>query len=161
MTHIYTYWGENVNVLNGQEYMCLQFDMSWSNWSVIFCDFSLMPIWLTCSSYMWILLSQLVLQYSVSQPLEINQVWKICNLLLFRIHLIQTNVHCMCWENCIHNSGFFLITVGYSGAYHKLVPQRPPGSLVKPNNLLSIIAQILLVIIFQISAFLYLHFQPW
>lgn len=53
------------------------------------------------------------------------------------------------------------VLMGYSGAYHKLVPQRPPGSLVKPNNLLSIIAQILLVIIFQISAFLYLHFQPW
>lgn len=53
------------------------------------------------------------------------------------------------------------VLMGYSGAYHKLVPQRPPGSLVKPSNLLSIIAQILLVIIFQISAFLYLHFQPW
>nr|XP_022336548.1 probable cation-transporting ATPase 13A3 isoform X1 [Crassostrea virginica] len=53
------------------------------------------------------------------------------------------------------------VLMGYSGAYHKLVPKQPPGSLVKPSNLLSIVAQILLVIIFQISAFLYLYYQPW
>ncbi|XP_061189537.1 polyamine-transporting ATPase 13A3-like isoform X2 [Saccostrea echinata] len=53
------------------------------------------------------------------------------------------------------------VLMGYSSAYHKLVPQQPPGSLVKPSNLLSIIAQVILVIIFQIAAFLYLHYQPW
>ncbi|XP_056008608.1 polyamine-transporting ATPase 13A3-like isoform X2 [Ostrea edulis] len=53
------------------------------------------------------------------------------------------------------------VLMGYSSSYDKLVPQRPPGSLVKPSNLLSIISQVLLVIVFQIAAFLYLHFQPW
>ncbi|KAK6177645.1 hypothetical protein SNE40_015705 [Patella caerulea] len=51
------------------------------------------------------------------------------------------------------------ILMGYTSAYDKLVKKKPPGSLVKLSNLLSIIIQVLLVLVFQLGAFFYLQTQ--
>lgn len=56
---------------------------------------------------------------------------------------------------------FVYISVGYTGAYKDLVSQRPPGSLVKLSNLISIICQVILVTSFQVGALFYLRSQPW
>ncbi|XP_071110416.1 polyamine-transporting ATPase 13A3-like isoform X1 [Haliotis cracherodii] len=53
------------------------------------------------------------------------------------------------------------VLMGYTGPYHKLVRKKPPGSLVKVSNLLSIIMQVLLVGGMQVSAYFYLRSQSW
>ncbi|XP_067658890.1 polyamine-transporting ATPase 13A3-like isoform X3 [Haliotis asinina] len=53
------------------------------------------------------------------------------------------------------------VLMGYTGPYHKLVRKKPPGSLVKVSNLLSIIVQVLLVGVMQVAAYLYLRSQSW
>ncbi|KAL4220880.1 hypothetical protein ACF0H5_019146 [Mactra antiquata] len=53
------------------------------------------------------------------------------------------------------------ILMGYTGAYERLVVRRPEGSLVKANNLLSILLQVVCAAIFQTAALLYLKSQTW
>ncbi|KAI8795519.1 cation-transporting ATPase 13A3, partial [Biomphalaria glabrata] len=48
------------------------------------------------------------------------------------------------------------ILMGNTAAYKKLVKKKPPGSLVKLSNLISILSQVLLSFVFQIGAYLYL-----
>ena len=52
-------------------------------------------------------------------------------------------------------------SVGYTAAYPKLVAKRPPGSLVSPGNMFSIMSHIVLVALFQTFAYIYLTMQPW
>ncbi|CAH1240758.1 ATP13A3 [Branchiostoma lanceolatum] len=51
--------------------------------------------------------------------------------------------------------------MGWQEAYPKLVPQRPPGSLMAPVNLFSVLSQVVLMIAVQVGTFLYLKQQPW
>ncbi|XP_021361034.1 cation-transporting ATPase 13A2-like isoform X2 [Mizuhopecten yessoensis] len=53
------------------------------------------------------------------------------------------------------------IFMGYTKPTLVLVPKRPPGSLVKLSNLLSITVHVLLVAIVQVGALLYLMAQKW
>ncbi|XP_071946227.1 polyamine-transporting ATPase 13A3-like isoform X2 [Antedon mediterranea] len=53
------------------------------------------------------------------------------------------------------------ILMGYNGAYTHLVKKRPPGSLVSPIILISIILQILVQIIGQTTAYFLLFTQDW
>ncbi|KAK3105212.1 hypothetical protein FSP39_019931 [Pinctada imbricata] len=53
------------------------------------------------------------------------------------------------------------VLMGYSRAYNKVVALRPPGSLVKAINIMSIIAQVVLALAFQLGAFFYLQAQEW
>ena len=51
--------------------------------------------------------------------------------------------------------------MGYTAAYQKLVAKRPTGSLMSPNNIFSLLVHIILVIGFQVGAFIYLTCQDW
>ena len=51
--------------------------------------------------------------------------------------------------------------MGWTKSYEKLVPQRPPGSLMSGPNLVSIFAQILVTLLIQIGAYVYLSHQSW
>lgn len=53
------------------------------------------------------------------------------------------------------------VSVGHTGAYESLVAKRPPGSLVAPKTVLSIIIHIAMVAVFQAAAYFYLTYQPW
>lgn len=53
------------------------------------------------------------------------------------------------------------ILMGYTAAYQKLVAKRPTGSLMSPNNIFSLLVHIILVIGFQVGAFIYLTCQDW
>jgi hypothetical protein len=50
--------------------------------------------------------------------------------------------------------------VGYTGAYKKLVRHKPPDSLVKISNILSILVQVALSAAFQLGILFYLLEQP-
>ncbi|KAM3822026.1 polyamine-transporting ATPase 13A3-like isoform 5-T6 [Vipera latastei] len=52
-------------------------------------------------------------------------------------------------------------SMSLNSAWRELVPQRPPGSLVSPQLLLSVLGQILLSLAFQVGAFLLVQRQPW
>ena len=53
------------------------------------------------------------------------------------------------------------VLMGWTQSYGKLVPERPPGSLVSGPNLVSIFAQIIVTMIVQVGAYLYLSKQSW
>jgi len=53
------------------------------------------------------------------------------------------------------------VAMGRTGPYHRLVSKRPMGSLVSFQNVLSILAQILISSVIQIGAITYLKFQPF
>ncbi|KAI0219960.1 putative cation-transporting ATPase 13A3 [Lamellibrachia satsuma] len=53
------------------------------------------------------------------------------------------------------------VLMGHTGAYESLVAKRPPGSLVAPKTVLSIIIHIAMVAVFQAAAYFYLTYQPW
>ena len=53
------------------------------------------------------------------------------------------------------------VLMGWTKSYEKLVPQRPPGSLMSGPNLVSIFAQILVTLLIQIGAYVYLSHQIW
>ncbi|XP_071841062.1 polyamine-transporting ATPase 13A3-like isoform X2 [Apostichopus japonicus] len=53
------------------------------------------------------------------------------------------------------------ILMGHNGAYPYMAKQRPPGSLFSFPILLSILIQVFLVMVFQVLAYLSLHYQPW
>ncbi|BFZ23491.1 hypothetical protein BsWGS_26528 [Bradybaena similaris] len=53
------------------------------------------------------------------------------------------------------------ILMGNTAAYHKLVKQTPPGSLVSIPNMISILSQVLLSLMFQVGATVYLHQQSF
>ncbi|XP_012945191.1 probable cation-transporting ATPase 13A3 [Aplysia californica] len=53
------------------------------------------------------------------------------------------------------------VLMGNTAAYHRLVKQKPPGSLVKASNLCSIIFQVTLVAGFQLAGFFYMQQQPF
>lgn len=50
--------------------------------------------------------------------------------------------------------------MGYTGAYENLVRQKPPDSLVKLSNIISIMMQVLATAAFQIGILFYLFEQP-
>ena len=56
---------------------------------------------------------------------------------------------------------FLCISVGYTGAYRHLVPQQPQSSLIELSNLVSIVGQVILVLLFQLGAFFLLQSQEW
>ena len=51
--------------------------------------------------------------------------------------------------------------MGYTGPYHRLVMQRPLGTLAGVHVMLSLALHTILLIIFQISALKYLQNQSW
>ncbi|CAL1544453.1 unnamed protein product [Lymnaea stagnalis] len=51
------------------------------------------------------------------------------------------------------------VLMGNTPAYQKLVRKKPPGSLVKLSNLVSILSQVVIVAVFQIGAFYYLKYM--
>ncbi|PIK40155.1 putative cation-transporting ATPase 13A3 [Apostichopus japonicus] len=53
------------------------------------------------------------------------------------------------------------ILMGHNGAYPYMAKQRPPGSLFSFPILLSILIQVFLVVVFQVLAYMSLHYQPW
>lgn len=53
------------------------------------------------------------------------------------------------------------VLMGYTKAHDKLTIKKPPGSLVKLTNIISICMQVTLVITFQAASFFYLQKQPW
>uniref|UniRef100_A0A0L8G8F6 Cation-transporting P-type ATPase C-terminal domain-containing protein n=1 Tax=Octopus bimaculoides TaxID=37653 RepID=A0A0L8G8F6_OCTBM len=53
------------------------------------------------------------------------------------------------------------VLMGYTQSNNKLAVKKPAGSLIKLTNIFSILSQILVVICFQTSAFLYLRNQSW
>ncbi|XP_071146694.1 polyamine-transporting ATPase 13A3-like isoform X1 [Mytilus edulis] len=53
------------------------------------------------------------------------------------------------------------VLMGYTGAYRHLVAQQPQSSLIELSNLISIVGQVLLVLLFQLSAFFFLQSQKW
>ncbi|XP_034989052.2 probable cation-transporting ATPase 13A5 [Zootoca vivipara] len=53
------------------------------------------------------------------------------------------------------------LTMSLTHAYPKLAPYRPPGRLLSPSLLLSIILNVLFTLIVQVFAFLYVKQQPW
>ncbi|XP_077171278.1 polyamine-transporting ATPase 13A3-like [Paroedura picta] len=52
-------------------------------------------------------------------------------------------------------------TMSLNSAWPELVPQRPPTGLVSPQLLLSVLAQMLLSLGFQVGSFLLVQGQPW
>lgn len=52
------------------------------------------------------------------------------------------------------------VTVGYTGAYEKLVRKKPPDSLMKTSNIVSIMVQVLVTAAFQLGVLFYLREQP-
>ncbi|XP_053246859.1 probable cation-transporting ATPase 13A5 isoform X2 [Podarcis raffonei] len=53
------------------------------------------------------------------------------------------------------------LTMSLTHAYPKLAPYRPPGRLLSPPLLLSIILNVLFTLTVQVFAFLYVKQQPW
>ncbi len=53
------------------------------------------------------------------------------------------------------------VLMGWTKAYTRLVPERPPGSLVSGPNLVSIFTQIFVTMAIQVGAYFYLRAQPW
>ncbi|XP_052083585.1 polyamine-transporting ATPase 13A3-like, partial [Mytilus californianus] len=53
------------------------------------------------------------------------------------------------------------VLMGYTGAYRHLIAQQPQSSLIELSNLISIVGQVLLVLLFQLSAFFFLQSQKW
>ncbi|KAL8587281.1 hypothetical protein ACOMHN_045528 [Nucella lapillus] len=53
------------------------------------------------------------------------------------------------------------ILLGYTGAYEKLVRHKPPDSLMKVSNILSILMQVAIVAAFQLGILFYLREQPF
>jgi len=53
------------------------------------------------------------------------------------------------------------VLMGWTKAYPKLVPKRPPGSLISGPNLFSIFSQILLSLGVQVGAYFYLTTMQW
>lgn len=53
------------------------------------------------------------------------------------------------------------VLMGYTGAYRHLVPQQPQSSLIELSNLVSIVGQVILVLLFQLGAFFFLQSQEW
>lgn len=48
-----------------------------------------------------------------------------------------------------------------NGAYPKLVPYRPPGQLISPPLLLSVVLNILFSLCMQVFGFVTVQKQPW
>uniref|UniRef100_A0A674I396 Cation-transporting ATPase n=1 Tax=Terrapene triunguis TaxID=2587831 RepID=A0A674I396_9SAUR len=53
------------------------------------------------------------------------------------------------------------ITMSLNGAYPKLVPYRPPGQLISPPLLLSVVLNILFSLCMQVFGFVTVQKQPW
>ncbi|XP_038605005.1 probable cation-transporting ATPase 13A4 [Tachyglossus aculeatus] len=53
------------------------------------------------------------------------------------------------------------VTMSLNGAYSKLVPYRPPGRLISPPLLLSVILNVLFSLAMQILGFVLVQKQPW
>ncbi|XP_076451738.1 polyamine-transporting ATPase 13A3-like isoform X2 [Babylonia areolata] len=53
------------------------------------------------------------------------------------------------------------ILLGYTGAYEKLVRHKPPDSLMKVSNILSILMQVAITAAFQLGILFYLMSQPF
>eukprot|EP00127_Corallochytrium_limacisporum_P000658 Clim_evm57s22 gene=Clim_evmTU57s22 len=51
--------------------------------------------------------------------------------------------------------------MGWTRAYEEIIPLRPPGSLIAPVVIISLILHILLVVLFQVMAYVWLQKQPW
>lgn len=55
----------------------------------------------------------------------------------------------------------FSFAVSLTQAYPKLAPYRPPGQLISPPLLLSIILHVCITAIMLICGFLFVKQQPW
>ena len=53
------------------------------------------------------------------------------------------------------------LTVAYTGAFEQLVPRAPEVSLIALQPILSILAQITVIIVAQFAAFFTVQSQPW
>ncbi|XP_025081002.1 probable cation-transporting ATPase 13A3 isoform X3 [Pomacea canaliculata] len=53
------------------------------------------------------------------------------------------------------------VLLGYTGAYEKLVRKKPPDSLMKTSNIVSIMVQVLVTAAFQLGVLFYLREQPF
>ncbi|XP_053316355.1 probable cation-transporting ATPase 13A4 [Spea bombifrons] len=76
------------------------------------------------------------------------------------------------WQRNIFGNNQFLVhdfaimfviflTMSSTPAYHKLAPYRPPGQLLSPSMLFSVIYHVLFTIAMQTYAFLIVQNQPW
>lgn len=76
------------------------------------------------------------------------------------------------WQRNIFGNNQFLVhdfpimfvifmTMSSTPAYHKLAPYRPPGQLISPSMLLSVVYNVLFTIAMQTYAFLIVQKQPW
>uniref|UniRef100_A0A8C5Q4A9 Cation-transporting ATPase n=1 Tax=Leptobrachium leishanense TaxID=445787 RepID=A0A8C5Q4A9_9ANUR len=76
------------------------------------------------------------------------------------------------WQQNIFGNNQFLVhdfavmfviflTMSSTPAYHKLAPYRPPGQLISPSMLLSVVYNVLFTIAMQTYAFLIVQQQPW
>ncbi|XP_069812869.1 probable cation-transporting ATPase 13A4 [Dendropsophus ebraccatus] len=76
------------------------------------------------------------------------------------------------WQRNIFGNNQFLVhdfaimfviflTMSSTPAYHKLAPYRPPGQLISPSMLLSVVYNILFTIAMQTYAFLIIQEQSW
>ncbi|XP_063297778.1 probable cation-transporting ATPase 13A4 [Pelobates fuscus] len=76
------------------------------------------------------------------------------------------------WQRNIFGNNQFLVhdfaimfviflTMSSTPAYHKLAPYRPPGQLLSPSMLLSVVYNVLFTVAMQTYAFLIVQKQPW
>ncbi|XP_063772480.1 probable cation-transporting ATPase 13A4 [Pseudophryne corroboree] len=76
------------------------------------------------------------------------------------------------WQRNIFGNNQFLVhdfaimfviflTMSSTPAYHKLAPYRPPGQLISPSMLFSVVYNVLFTIAMQTYAFLIVQKQPW
>ncbi|XP_075058372.1 putative cation-transporting ATPase 13A4 isoform X2 [Mixophyes fleayi] len=76
------------------------------------------------------------------------------------------------WQRNIFGNNQFLVhdfaimfviflTMSSTPAYHKLAPYRPPGQLISPSMLFSVVYNVLFTIAMQTYAFLIIQQQPW
>ncbi|KAM8953105.1 putative cation-transporting ATPase 13A4 [Pelodytes ibericus] len=76
------------------------------------------------------------------------------------------------WQRNIFGNNQFLVhdfaimfviflTMSSTPAYHKLAPYRPPGQLLSPSMLFSVVYNVLFTIAMQTYAFLIIQQQPW
>ncbi|KAM3931841.1 putative cation-transporting ATPase 13A4 [Leptodactylus fuscus] len=76
------------------------------------------------------------------------------------------------WQRNIFGNNQFLVhdfaimfviflTMSSTPAYHKLAPYRPPGQLISPSMLFSVLYNVLFTIAMQTYAFLIVQEQPW
>ncbi|XP_043926213.1 probable cation-transporting ATPase 13A4 [Protopterus annectens] len=56
---------------------------------------------------------------------------------------------------------FIGLTMNLNHAYPKLVPYRPPGQLISPPLLLSVIVNLMLSLAMQVAGFILVQYQPW